>query len=101
MNIVPATFEDAKLLDKCPCDFKKARFMQPLCKGYWVTLYCLFDGKSVYWFFHQPEAMENASIAYETGVSVTSFIEKVLVTPTQHTEIFNMIEDYVSRSDKD
>lgn len=101
MNIIPYDYKDAELINKCPCEFRKARFMQPLLKGYYVTLYCIFDGEKVYHFFHQSEMLDNALLGREAGYSLTEFKYTILVTPDKHPEIFNEIEDYVSLSNKD
>lgn len=101
MEVVPYNFEDAHLKDAIPYDFKKAKFLQPLTRGYWVTLYCIFDSERVVHFFKQCDMMENLLLAREAGFSCSSFIQKLLVTPDTHPEIFNTIEDYVHRSDFD
>ena len=100
MDVVPATFEVEKF-DGVPQEFKKARFMAPLLKGYWVTLFCFFDGERIHHIFHQSEMLDNAQLARECGFSLTEFLHKVLVTPHVHPEIFNKIESYVSRSNSD
>lgn len=84
-----------------PYDFTKAKFKDDLSKGYWVTLYMIFDGSSVYHFAHHYDCFENEVLAHQLGVSIHSFKQTILVTPFQFPDIFKEIEDYVSNSDMD
>lgn len=79
-----------------PYTFRKAHFKDDKIKGYWISLYCFYDGTSVYMFHHQSEMLENACFAQECGVEVTTFIKDILVTETHFSGIFHEIEDYVS-----
>lgn len=78
-----------------PYDYKKAVFMHDSLKGYRVTLYLIFDGKTTYTFFHQSEWIENFHLINEISLnSATSFTYEILVTPSLHKDIFHEIEEY-------
>ena len=82
-----------------PYTFHKARFQAPLMRGYWVKLYCFFDGERIHHFFHESDCIENSLLARECGVPVESFTQSILVTKSDFTKIFNEIESYVHSSD--
>lgn len=82
----------------CPYEYKKAKFMSPLLRGYWVTFYLIFDGTSFTHCFNKSDLLDNADFARECGFKPTLFTERILVTPDSYPEIFNVIESYVSRS---
>lgn len=86
--VVPYVFREAKLLHNFPN-----------YRAYYVTLFLLFDGKITYTFYHESECIENARLARECGVKVTTFEKEIIVNPTCHTDIYNAIDDYVSLSD--
>lgn len=81
-----------------PYEFEEAKFIHSNLKGYWVTFYILFDGKTFHHFAHQSDAIDNALLAREAGVYVTQFFQRIFVSPYAHSDIFNEIEDYVHRS---
>lgn len=81
-----------------PYTFRKAHFKSDTSCGYWVTLFCVFDGKSVYSFFHESDRTDNCMLMNELGVNFQIFHHDVLVTPDFFSEIFYSIEDYVQKS---
>lgn len=76
-----------------PYDYRPARFVHPTLKGYWVKLYCLFDGKAVYTFLTATAQIENGCLINEiSGPGSSSLFDKeILVTPSQHSDIYNEI----------
>lgn len=88
-------------MDIVPYEFKVARPAPgcPTFKGYWVKLFCFFDGKSVHQFFHEFDCIDNACLARECGVDISTFVTSVLVTKDRFRDIFNDIESYVQKSD--
>lgn len=84
-----------------PCDFRPARFVHPNLKGYWVHLYLLFDGQTTYTFFHQSDMLDNSLLAIECGRNIIPFHQEILVTPTQFSDLYNKIEEYVSDTNHD
>lgn len=87
-------------MEVVPYDFKIARAAPgcPTFKGYWVKLFCFFDGKTTHTFFHEFDMLDNVSLAREFGVDCNTFVQSVLVTPDRFSSIFKEIEDYVHRS---
>lgn len=83
-----------------PYDYKPAKFKDNLSEGYWVNLYCFFDGKHMYYFAHQSEMLENAGFCIECGNDTDTFMRTILVTPRRFSHIFKEIRDYenVSKS---
>lgn len=84
-----------------PYTFRKAKFKDDNIQGYWITLYCFFDGQTVHSFFHQSDMLENSCFAHECGVSTSSFYHDILVTESIHSDIFQQIEEYVHGSHHD
>lgn len=86
-----------------PYDYKVAKFKDYYSEGFWVKLYCFFDGEHVYCFPHEHDALDNIQLCHECGVDTDIFTRTVLVTPRRFAHIFNEIRDYenVSRSDSD
>lgn len=82
----------------CPYTFRKARFMMPLLRGFWVSFYCIYDGTSLTHCFNQSDWVDNAQLARELGYQVTTFIHDILVTKDNYPDIFNTIMEYVPRS---
>lgn len=85
-------------MDIVPYSFRKAHFQRATSRGYWVTLFCVFDGTSVHSFFHEYNRIENCMLMKELGVDFRLFHQEVLVTPDCFSEIFYSIEDYVQKS---
>ena len=86
-----------------PCEFRKAVFFHPTQRGYWVRLYCFctyLDGNfQTHTFLHQPEYLENMCLCSELGMPVSCHSYEILVTDKNSwREIFQQIEDYVSKS---
>lgn len=86
-----------------PCEFRKAVFMQPTQRGYWVRLYVLATYcKGVFethTFLHQSEWLDNFLLLHELDMPVSNHSYEVLVTDSNSwREIFQQIEDYVSKS---
>lgn len=85
-------------MDIVPYTFRKAHFKCDTYCGYWVTLFCVFDGKSVHSFFHESDRIDNCILMNELGVNFFTFLQYVLVTPDCFSDIFHSIEDYVQKS---
>lgn len=90
MNVVPYDFKVARPAPGCPT-----------FKGYWVKLFCLFDGVHLNWFAHEHDLIDNLELSHECGVTATTFVQSVLVTKDRFTSIFNEIENYVHGSHSD
>lgn len=73
--------------------FRKAKFMQPTLRGYWVTLYLIFDGERTYTFYDQETWLDNALLMSES-CSVQSFTQQILVTPDSFSSIYKQISDF-------
>lgn len=85
-------------MDIVPFTFREAKFLHGNLRGYWVTLFCVFDGKSVHSFFHESDRTDNCILMNELGVNFQLFNHDVLVTSDCFSEIFLSIEDYVQKS---
>lgn len=81
-----------------PYTFRNAHFISDSYRGYWVTLFCVFDGKSVHSFFHESDRTDNCIFMNELGVNFQLFHHDVLVTRDCFSDIFYSIEDYVQKS---
>lgn len=89
-----------------PCEFWKADFIHPNLRGYWFRIYCLIvflNGRfETYSFLHQFEQLDNACLLREMDICCETTSFRCLATPDNHfSEVFAMIEDYVSKADSD
>lgn len=91
-----------------PCEFQKQVIYNNSNYKYvyWVRFYLIttyLDGKfETYTFLHQSEQLDNAVFMKECGVDGYLSSYRAIVTPdNEFHELFNLIEDYVSSSNKD
>lgn len=85
-------------MDIVPYTFREAKFLHGNLRGYWVTIFCVFDGKSVYSFFHESDRIDNCMLMKELGVDFDMFHREIIVSPNRFPDIFSTIEDYVQKS---
>ena len=74
------------------------KFQHDSIKGYRVKLYCIFSDDRIYTLFNPKDWIDNLNMMRESGSSCSSFTHDIIVTPTHHPEIFNDIDQYVSKS---
>lgn len=78
----------------CKYKFRKAKFLNDNYKGYWVTLYFITNGVNTFTLYNEADWLDNMLLMSEFE-HVQSFIKDILVTPTDFTQIFLEIEDFV------
>lgn len=96
-------------MNKVPCTFKEVRNVNGIHVGY----RCSFDLVLVeavsdstvpvqpYVFTSVGEALDNALLARECGLSVSCKNISIVVTPTHFSNLYNAIREYVSFPDND
>lgn len=62
--------------------------------GYWITLFCIYDGNAVYTFYSMAECFENAALAREAGFDVYTFQHEILVSRFQFPDKYKQILDF-------
>lgn len=86
-------------MSDCKYRFRKVTLGEEFTvNGYWVTLYCFFDGDKVHHFFTQADYLDNMLLAQEMGYHCSPFYKDILVTPIYHREIYYEILEYVSHT---
>lgn len=78
-----------------PYDFRQAKDKNCNVIGYWIKIYCMFDGKSVHWFAHQYDLLDNQWLCHDLGVRTTLFTQSIFVDRDNYPDIYKEIEDYV------
>lgn len=66
--------------------------MHPNLKGYWVTLYFVYDGERTYTFFDEATWIDNCLLMAESGY-IHSFTKDILVTPDKFPSMYKQISD--------
>ena len=66
--------------------------------GFFVKLFLIFSDDITYTLYSQAEWIDNINLIRESGYSCTSFTYDLLVTPTQHPNIYLDINRYVSET---
>ena len=96
-------------MNKLPCTFKEAKDVNGVHIGYRCTFDLLLVeavSDSVmpiqpYIFTSVADSIDNACMARDCGLSVSSQLVYILVTPTHFSALYNLIHDYVSSSNND
>ena len=96
-------------MKRLPCTFKEAKNVNGIHIGYRCTFVLLLT-ESVsdslmpiqpYVFTSSAESIDNALMARECGLSTSSQLIHILVTPTEFPTLYKAISDYVSSPNND
>lgn len=86
-----------------PCDFKLVRNVNGVKIGYRVSLHILLvwnHGEiESHAFLRISSALDNAELARECGLPCCLLSNSVIVTESHFSELYQLIEDYVSSTD--
>lgn len=73
--------------------FKPAKFKDDITRGFWVTIYLIFDGERVYTFYDEADWIDNSCMMIESGIHIHTFYHDVLCTPTHLPDLYNKVSN--------